>query len=718
MGAREAAAGAGPYLVGVDIGGTFTDCVVLDAAGHITATKSSSTPGDFAEGMLNAMRVAAERLGLSFEKFCRQIAVLTHGTTAGTNALLQRKGARVGFITTRGHEDVIHIMRGSRGVTSRELTKVVHFPESKKPVPIVPKRLIRGVSERVDCFGKVVVALNEAQAEQAVRELLADGVEAIGICFLWSFKRPDHERRVKEIVRDIAPQVFVTCSYEIAPKWGEYERTTATALNAYIGPIMARYLGHLDQRLRTAGYRHPLQITQCGGGSVSVDKAIESPLLTLDSGPVSGVTGSAYLGKLMGTPNIITTDMGGTSFDVGIIYDHRPTYSFVSNVAQYEYFLPKVDIQAIGAGGGSLARIDEAVGTLRVGPESAGADPGPVCYGRGAVHPTVTDADVVLGYINPDNFLGGRIKLDHAAAVAAIQGIAGKLGLTLLEAASGIATIAEFKMADIIRKMTVEKGFDPRDFVLYAFGGAGPAHAGVFGAELGVQKVIIPQKEIASTWCAFGAASADILHVYEQVDIQSTPFVAARINKVLAELERRAHAQLDRDRIARPRRRVQFSLDMRHRGQINEVEVLLEQPRLSSAQFEDLRGRFYRRYEQLYGKGSSYRDARLEIVTLRLRATAETPRPRLTRSRTAARAVAANAARPPRKVYWAEVKRQLVTPVFDAAYLRPGNVVKGPAIIETSDTTVVVQPGRTLAVDGFGNFEIRFAARANGAGKR
>jgi N-methylhydantoinase A len=699
---------AGPYLVGVDIGGTFTDCVVLDAHGAITATKAASTPANFALGMLDAMRVAAERLDLPFERFCRQISVLTHGTTAGTNALIQRKGARVGLITTRGHEDVIHIMRGSRGVTSRELSKVVHFPESQKPSPIIPKRLIRGVSERVDCFGDVVVELNEAEVRAAIEELLAEGVESIGICFLWSFKRPDHERRVKTMVQDLAPQVFVTCSHEIAPKWGEYERTTATALNAYIGPIMARYLQNLDDKLRASGYRHPLQITQCGGGSVSVDKAMESPLLTLDSGPVSGVTGSVYLSRLMGTSNVITTDMGGTSFDVGIIHGHLPTYSFVSNVAQYEYFLPKVDIQAIGAGGGSLARVDAAARTLRVGPESAGADPGPVCYGKGGEIPTVTDADVVLGYINPDNFLGGRIKLDKAAAITAIRKIADQLGLSLLEAAGGVARIAEFKMADIIRRMTVEKGFDPRDFVLYAFGGAGPAHAGVFGAELGVRKVIIPQKEIASTWCAFGAASADILHVYEQVDIQSSPFEAAPINRALAELGRRGHAQLDRERIARSRRKMQFSLDMRHRGQINEVEVMLDEGRIARGQFEELRNRFYARYEQLYGRGSSYRDARLEIVTLRVRATAETPRPRLRRASRMTRAIVPAAKRPARRVYWADLRREATTPVLDGAHLRPGNSIDGPAVVETSDMTVVVHPGRRLAVDAFGNFEIHF----------
>ena len=699
----------GPYLVGVDIGGTFTDCVVLDGKGRITATKSPSTPGDFADGMLAALGVAAERLGLSFEDFCSRIGMLTHGTTVGTNALIQRKGAKIGLITTKGHEDVIHIMRGSRGVTSRDLRQVVHFPESRKPVPIVPKRLIEGVSERVDCFGEVVVPLNEEQVEAAVRRLLEQGVEAIAVCFLWSFRHPAHELRVKEIARRVAPELFVACSVEIAPKWGEYERTTATALNAYIGPVMARYLGNLARRLKSAGYRQPLQIAQCGGGSISVDKAMGSPLLTLDSGPVSGVTGSVYLGSLMGIENIITTDMGGTSFDVGIVHGGQPQYSFVSNVAQYEYFLPKVDIQAIGSGGGSLARVEPVTRTLQVGPESAGADPGPACYGKGGEMPTVTDADVVLGYINPDNFLGGRIRLDRARSVAAVQKVADGLGLSLHETASGIARVAEFKMADIIRKMTVEKGFDPREFTLFAFGGAGPAHAGVFGAELGVKSVIIPQKEIASTWCAFGAASADMLHVYEHTDIQSSPFSAARVNRALEQLERRAHEQMRKDGIARARRRLAFSLDMRHRGQINEVEVRLPEGRLKGDFGEKLAARFYARYEQLYGKGSSYRGARLEIVTLRLRASAATPRPKLPRAKALSARVAPAASRGRRDIYWPDFKRVVATPIYDGARLKPGNRIAGPAVIETTDTTIVVYPKRRLRVDAFGNFEMHFA---------
>ena len=695
------------FLVGVDIGGTYTDCVVLDAKGRITATKCPSTPENFAEGMLDALRLAAERLGLSFEAFCARVAVLTHGTTVGTNALLQRKGARVGLITTRGHEDAIHIMRGSRGVTARDIRKVVHFPESRKPDPIVPKRLIEGVSERVDCFGEIVVPLNESEAEQAIRRLVDQNVEAIGVCFLWSFKNPRHELRVKEMIGDLAPRVFVSCSVELAPKWGEYERITATALNAYIGPVMAKYLGNLDRRLKESGYAQPLQITQCAGGSISVAKAMESPLLTLDSGPVSGVTGTQYLGRLMACPNIITTDMGGTSFDVGIIFGGEPAYSFVSNVAQYEYFLPKVDIHAIGSGGGSLARIDRGTRTLQVGPQSAGADPGPACYGKGSTTATVTDADVVLGTINPDNFLGGRIVLDRKKAIAAVEEIARGLGLSLMEAAAGIARIAEFKMSDIIRKTTVEKGFDPRDFVLFAFGGAGPTHAGVFAYELGVQKVIVPQKEIASSWCAFGAASADILHVYEQVDIQASPFDAARVNRALDALEKKANAQMERDGIDAPRRRFRFSLDMRHRGQINEVEVPLPEKRLLNRFEHALPRRFAARYEQLYGRGSSYADARQEIVTLRLRASAATPRPKLARMAKRAR-IAAKAGVGKRSIYWADLKRAAPTPIYDGALLMPGNRLAGPAVVETTDTTVVVHPGRALAVDAFGNFEIVF----------
>ena len=356
--------------VGVDIGGTFTDCVVITEKGSVVTTKSTSTPPHFADGMVSALELASKELDLKFSDFCEKISVLTHGTTVGTNALIQRRGAKVGLITTKGHEDAIHIMRGSRGVTPRNLNQVVHFPESQKPVPIVPKKWIRGISERVDCMGAVVVPINKDDVEKAITELLDQGVEAIAVCLLWSFKTTAHELYVKERIQKRAPGIFVSCSVDLAPKWGEYERMTATALNAYIGPITSDYLKKLDKRLKSAGYEKPLQITQCGGGSISVERAIEAPLLTLDSGPVSGVTGSQFLGRILSIDNVITTDMGGTSFDVGIIHAGQPSFSFMANVAQYEYFIPKVDIQAICSGGGSLAVVDRLTKTLRVGPES------------------------------------------------------------------------------------------------------------------------------------------------------------------------------------------------------------------------------------------------------------------------------------------------------------------------------------------------------------
>jgi len=693
------------YLVGIDIGGTFTDCAIVDGGGKLLTTKVPSTPADFSRGMMDALGAGAQALGLSLDGFCRDIAFLSHGTTVGTNTIIQKKGARVGLITTRGHEDAIHIMRGSRGYGGRDIRKVVHFPETSKPVPIVPKRLIRGISERVDCFGEIVVQLNEAEAEKAIRELVAEGVQAIAICFLWSFRNPRHEESVRDMVKRIAPEVFVTCSVDIAPKWGEYERVTATALNAYLGPVMSGYLQRLDTSLQNLGYSHGLQIAQCGGGTVPVARAGEAPLLTLDSGPVSGVTASMFLGAAMGEQNIITTDMGGTSFDVSIIYGGKPAYSFISNTDQYEYFLPKVDLQAIGAGGGSLARVHPETGTMTVGPDSAGAFPGPVCYGRGGTVPTVTDAELVLGYLDPENFAGGRMKLDRAAAFTSIANLGKVIGMTAVECAAGICRIVELQMADVIRKVTVEKGFDPRDFVLFAFGGAGPAHAGIFAAELGVKKIIVPQRKAASTWCAFGAAAADVLHIFEHTEIMPTPVAASRINKSFALLEEKARALMAGEGIAASRQRFEFSLDVRHKGQINEVELLLPWDRLAASYESDLRKQFVARYEKLYGRGAALAGAQLEIVVCRLRARALTPRPKLLKSRKSSKRIPKGALRKPRSIYWAGLKK---TPVYDGEQLAVGNRVKGPAIVETSDTTVVVHPGRTLRVDALGNFEITF----------
>ena len=694
------------YLCGLDIGGTFTDCVLIDESGQLTIAKAPSTPGNFAAGVLEAIARAAAKINLETSDLLDRISVLAHGTTVGTNTIIQRRGARVGLITTRGHNDVIHIMRGSRGLSGQDIKLIVHIPESSKPEPLIPKSLIRGVSERVDCFGKVIVELNEDEVRQAVIELRDAGCEALAICCLWSFLEPAHEQRIKAIAMELAPDLYVTCSSELAPKWGEYERTTAVALNAYIGPVTVGYVTRLDEQLKTMGYRPPLQITQCAGGTITVRKAQEAPLLTLDSGPVAGVTGSVYLGQLMGYPNVITTDLGGTSFDVGVIHNGLPVVSYKSLVHQYEYFLPKVDVQTLGTGGGSKVWIDRATRTLRVGPDSAGADPGPVCYGKGGEIPTTTDADLVLGYLDPDNFAGGSMQLDRQAAATALQKLAEELGMSLYELASGVATIAEFQMADLIRKVTVQKGLDPREFVVFAFGGAGPVHMGIAARELGVSKVIVPQGDTAAVWCAFGAASADILHVNEQVNIMSSPFDLERVNTLLAELGDKGRSHLLDDGVDAGSHQFRFSIDMRHRGQINEVEVDLDSGVLDAAALEQLRERFVERYERLYGHGAALRGARLEMVTFRCRASAVSRKPELAAATQMSQEIAPDAQTGTREIYWAEWKKLSATPIFDGYRLVPGNALEGPCVVETTTTSMVVHPDQRISVDALGNFVI------------
>jgi N-methylhydantoinase A len=617
--------------------------------------------------------------------------------------MLQRRGARVGLITTKGHRDVIHIMRGARGVPGLNNVQVLHFPESGKPDPIVPKPFIAEVSERVDCKGQVVVELNEEEAEAAIRKLVGKGVESIAICFLWSFKHAQHERRVKEMVETLAPHVFVCCSADLIPRWGEYERTVATVLNAYLGPVMSRYLGRLETRAQESGLRFPLQVMQCGGGVIPAAESARRAFLTLDSGPVAGVLASQYLGGIIGHKHIIATDMGGTSFDVGLVWDGEPVASYQSVVQQYEYFVPRIDIRSIGSGGGSIIWVDDVGNTMRVGPISAGAQPGPACYGHGGTQPTVTDADLVLGYIDPSNFLGGRLRLDPDRARESFAPIATRLGLGLVETAAGAARVVEHQMADLIRKATVQKGYDPRDCVVFAYGGAGPVHAGVYARELGAQSVVVPLGGVCSLWSALGAASADLLHIYEAVDIQPSPFDPARVMQRFRELEARGIEQLGADGIDPAHARLARSADIRYKGQINEVEVPVASGTLDAAALEQLVADFHRRYETVYGQGAGFHEARLEVVTYRVRASAVSAKPRIVAAPERDRAPSAEARAGTRPVYWSELGDFDKTPVFWGDRLQAGNVVPGPAIIQVPDTTIVVHPFQTARIDPYGN---------------
>ncbi len=691
-------------ICGIDTGGTFTDCVLVDADGRIITAKAPSTPADFSQGVLDSLALAADKLGLTTEALLRQTARLALGTTVGTNALLQRRGARVGLITTKGHRDVIHIMRGARGVPGLASEQVLHFPESNKPdPPIVPKTWIAEVSERVDCKGEVVVDLNEEEAEAAIRRLVAKGAEAIAICFLWSFKHPEHERRVKAMAERLAPGVFVCCSVDLVPRWGEYERTAATVINAYLGPVTGAYMARVGQRVAGAGLATPVQVMQCGGGVVPAAEAARRAFLTLDSGPVAGVLASQYLGGVLAEKHVIATDMGGTSFDVGLVHDGRPVASYQSVVNQYEYFVPRIDIRSIGSGGGSIVRVDETSGSLRVGPLSAGAVPGPVCYGRGGVEPTVTDAAVALGYLDPDYFLGGRLRLDKDAALASLEPLAQRLGMGVIEAASGALRVVEHQMADLIRKVTVHKGYDPRDFVVFAYGGAGPVHAGVYARELGARSVVVPLGGVCSLWSALGAATADLLHIHETVDILPSPFDPSRVNARYAELEREGLAQLAQEDIAPGAARLARSADMRYKGQINEVEVPVPAGHLDEAGLAALGAEFHARYETLYGSGAGFREARVEIVTYRVRTTAITAKPAIQPAPERGARPSADARAGTRRVYWAELADFEPTPVFWGERLSPGNRVPGPAIVQVPDTTIVVHPGQAARLDPYGN---------------
>ena len=693
------------YFCGVDTGGTFTDCVVMDEHGQITIAKSPSTPGDFALGFFNALEAAAEKLGLSLGQLMQQTRLLLHGTTVGTNAIVQRKGAKTGLITTRGHGDALIMMRSVGRSAGLPIEKLLHVSRHQKPTPIVPRPLIQEVSERLDWRGEVYLPLHTDEARAAIQTLLDQQVEAIAIAFLWGFINPSHELAVKHMVQEMSPATFVTCAHELIAKPGEYERTAATAINCFIGPGSSGYIERVQTRARELGYQYPLLIMQASGGVATAQEAAHKPLFTIGSGPVGGVIGSQFLAETLGHTNVIASDVGGTSFDVGIIHHGRPLTSSETIIHQYTFFMPQLDIQSIGSGGGSLIWIDELSGTMKVGPESAGADPGPACYNRGGTQPTITDANLILGYLNPNNFLGGKFSLDKDRALRAMQTVAARLGMDVVEAASGAGQIVEFHMADLMRQMTVQRGLDPRDFVVYAYGGGGPAHAVAYARELGCQTVVVPLGSVASTWSALGIQSADLLHVYEKAELLLAPFDHQRMNAILAELEQHGRAQLQADGIEPNNMRFQRFADMKFRLQIHRVEVPLPEGVLTAQDSQSLMHTFAEQYESLYGKGSAFHDAGTEIGVIRVVAVGALARPRL--SHQVHQTGQAHSGE--RDVYWREEQCFVSTPIYHGVGLAVAQQVSGPAIIEMPETTIVLRPGSSGQLDAYGNFVISIA---------
>lgn len=678
--------------IGVDTGGTFTDLIVLRDDGSMEAEKRPSTPSDFSRGILDVIDA------LDGGRSLAEVDHFYHGTTVTTNAMITGAGAKIGFITTAGFRDTLPMMRIIGRSAGRSETELKQYTYTGKPDPIVAKPLIKEVHERVDHRGDVVLALNEESARDAVRELVEEGVEAIGICFLWSFMNDAHEKRMREIVAEEAPGMHVSASSEIVPAIKEYERSATTAVNAHLAPLLTTYLEQLEASLTEKGLKGSLFVMQSLGGAMRVSDADRRAANTLVSGPAGGVVAARFLGEKLEQPNIICADVGGTSFDVSLIVDGEPVIGSTSTVNQYTLLVPTIDIVSIGAGGGSVGWVD--LGRLRVGPQSAGADPGPACYGRGGENPTVTDADVVLGYIDPDYFLGGEIQLDRDLSEKAIrEKVAEPLGMSVQEAAAGIVEIANQHMSDLMRKMTIERGYDPRDFVVYAFGGAGPLHGGAFGRELGAQEILFPLGNVASAFSALGLAVSELTTVAQLSDLALAPFDPATVTANFERLGREAIDALGG--VSAPT--TQRILELRYKGQVHQVDTPVPDGPLDAAALESVMDDFERRYETLYGPGSGFREAGIELVTYRVLAAATVSSSDLRAAETGP-ADPAEARLGSESLYWRELGREAETAIYGD--LKPGMEFEGPAVIRMRSTTGLLHPGQRARIDSYGNVRI------------
>jgi N-methylhydantoinase A len=699
------------YIVAVDSGGTFSDCVVVDSEGGIVRAKSPSTPPDFERGVLAAVGEAAGRLGTPLDELLGQTDIFAHGTTVATNILITRTGAKTALLTTRGHEDAVIIGRTVQKVAGLTEAEIVNVARLAKAEPLVPRSSIHGVHERVDRNGEVVAPLRLERLEGLAAALRDQGVEAIAISFLWSFLNPEHERQLRDwLLRGDGDgngraDWFVTASSDLAPVIREYERTATTVLNAYLTPGVHGYLGRMGDRLRDAGHRGAISVMHSAGGVSSLDEARERGVTLLSSGPAGGMLGARELARRLDVDPVIATDVGGTSFDIGTIVDGEPGYADAPVFAKYPVALPIIDVTSIGAGGGSIAWIERETGVLKVGPQSAGASPGPACYDAGGTEPTVTDANVVLGGIDPDNFLGGRMRLDRELALKAVRGrVAEPLGLEAQEAAARIVEIVNSQMADLIRRVTVERGLDPAGFTVLAYGGAAGMHAGAYARRLGCAHVVVPRA--AAVFSAYGIGMSDAKRVAVLSDPSRAPFDLARWRDLFAELEESLRGDFEREHLPIGSLSLRRYVELQFRGQVHALRVPVEQddlPRDDGG--ERVIDRFSDLYEAKYGPGSAYRKAGVEAMTFVVEGEAGLPLPG-TEPLPDEGLDPAGAWHGERALYLPERGESATVQVYSADGLRPGNELMGPALVEAEDTTVLVHPGQRLWVDGFLNLRI------------
>jgi len=679
------------WSIGTDTGGTFTDLVALHDDGRIEVAKTPSTPPNFEQGVVDAVT----KVGISPE----EIRVLHHGTTVTTNALLTRRGAETGVLCTEGFRDILYIRNGSRG----EAYDVNWDP----PEPLVPRYNRLTASERVSAGGEVLAPLDEDQVRAAGLLWKKRGVEAIAVCFLHSYANPAHEHRALEILREVHPDAYLCASADVLPEPPEFPRVSTTVANAFVGPVLERYMAQLEAAVETLGYKGSVRIMHSGGGNMTPSSALRLPIRTATSGPAAGVMAAALVARSAGRPNAVSLDMGGTSADIATILDGKPTVTVEQTIEWgMPVGFPAVDLIAIGAGGGSIAWVDD-VGAPHVGPQSAGALPGPACYQRGGEEPTTTDANLVLGRVREESLLSGGMTMDHGLAEAAIEkSFAGPMGIGVVEAAEGIVRIANEHMAHGIRRMTIQKGLDPREFSLVAFGGAGPMHAAEIAQTLEIPEVIVPAHP--GTTSALGLLAVDTRH--DLVHAYTEPYEGidpTDVERKLTGLEDEARQLLRDEGFADDQIITSRHLDVRYVGQIRALTLEVDaDAEFTAAVQGDLAEKFHSDYEHEFKYAVP--DLPIETKALRVSAIGSTSKPTLKEGAVGS-ADSDTAKVDEREVRFAGVDHQ--TPYYDRGLLSPGMTFDGPAIVEQYDSTTIVPPGTAVEVDALGNLILKIGRK-------
>lgn len=682
--------------LGVDIGGTFTDLALANGGDEVRQWKVPSTPPDFAAGVFNGIDAVAADLGTDRRRLLGGLDEFAHGTTVTTNIILTRTGERVGVLTTRGFGDLYELARQYRG-HEQDPAKVKH------PVPLVPRADVEEVFERVDFRGRAVLAIDRDGLRRSVEALLNKGIRSFAVCFLWSFRNPDHEQIAREAILEACPEAFVALSNEACPVIGEYERLSTTVITAYSGPALRRYAVSLEADLRSEGFDGTLLLMKSDGGLGSIDGAVRSAGQTIYSGPVAGVICARAMAGELDEPNLITFDMGGTSTDVGLVHDGRVRMTALQFLDRQALSIPMIDVTTVGAGGGSIGwRGTE--GSLRVGPQSTGADPGPACYQRGGRLATVTDANLVLGLIDPEFFLGGEMRLDRDAAVRALGELGDEFGLDVEETAIGMFRVANSVMADAIRLRTVFAGLDPRRFTLVSFGGAGGLHAACIAEELGIERVLVPR--LASVFSAAGLITTDIVYTFARSMNETIEpageFSAAQLdslNTAFAELDAEVQQALDVLNIAPSRRELTHEVGLSYRRQILDFDVQVPPGRLTSGHIETATRVFDERYASIYGIGAAAPENGYDMKAFRVTGIGRVRKAPSARTD----AIAPSPAEPvgSRVALPAAVVDELAElDLYRGERLAPGAYLTGPAIVEYVDTTLLVPRGWTARVNG------------------